>query len=57
MLTVVWLTERFALIGASYTTVRMMQEFRNIESRDPGPWNEGLNLTCTNDGGAKVALF
>ena len=30
--------EQFALTEASYITVRLMQEFAEIESRDPEPW-------------------
>ena len=50
------LGHQFALTEASYTTVRIMQAFRNIESRDPGPWVESLTLTCVGNGGCKVAL-
>ena len=32
--------QRYALAGGSYGLVRMAQEFRVLESRDPGP---GLN--------------
>jgi len=32
--------EQFALTEASYTTVRLMQEFESIESRDSEPWTE-----------------
>lgn len=48
--------EQFALTEASYTTIRMMQEFKSVESRDAGPWEEALTLTCTSKNGAKVAL-
>jgi hypothetical protein len=34
--------EQFALTEASYTTVRLMQEFSSIESRDLEPWTERL---------------
>ncbi|KAL9076980.1 MAG: hypothetical protein Q9161_000613 [Pseudevernia consocians] len=49
--------EQFALTEASYVTVRLLQEFPRIESRDPEPWREKLALTCTCLGGCKVALF
>ena len=39
--------EQFALTEASYTTVRVLQEFGTLESRDPRPWQELLTLTCT----------
>jgi len=48
--------EQFALTEASYITVRLMQEFGGIESRDPEPWREKLSLTCTGLGGCKVVL-
>ncbi|KAL8635483.1 MAG: hypothetical protein Q9228_007030 [Teloschistes exilis] len=47
--------QQFALTEASYTTVRLMQEFREIESRDPGPWRECMNITAVARA-AKVAL-
>lgn len=50
------LGQQFALNEASYTTVRLCQAFKGIESRDPGPWQESLTLTCVNLNGAKVAL-
>ena len=50
------LGQQFALNEASYTTVRLCQAFRGIESRDPGVWTEQLTLTCVNLNGAKVAL-
>ncbi len=48
--------EQFALTEASYATIRLMQEFSAIESRDTAPWREGLTLTCTSGNGAKVSL-
>ncbi|WEW59052.1 hypothetical protein PRK78_004520 [Emydomyces testavorans] len=50
------LGQQLALTEASYTTIRLMQRFRNIESRDPHPWTECLTLTCASAYGAKVAL-
>lgn len=47
--------EQFALTEASYTTIRLIQEFKSLESRDSGPWEEWLALTCAVNG-AKVAL-
>lgn len=41
---------------AAYTLVRLVQEFKTIESRDPGPWIEGLSLACMSKNGAKVAM-
>ncbi|CAK4033564.1 n-alkane-inducible cytochrome P450 [Lecanosticta acicola] len=51
------LGQRYALSEASYATVRMMQNFRRIESRDPGPWQEKLNASMSSRNGAKVALW
>ncbi|MCJ1384487.1 hypothetical protein MMC17_007604 [Xylographa soralifera] len=48
--------QQFALTEASYTTIRLMQEFKILESRDDRPWTEWLTLTCTGFYGAKVAL-
>lgn len=50
------LGQQFALTEASYTTVRLMQEFTKIESRDDRPWRELLTLTCASGHGAQVAL-
>lgn len=51
------LGQQFALTEASYTTVRLMQEFTKIESRDDGrPWTEWITLTCVGLNGAKVGL-
>lgn len=47
--------QQFALTEASYTTIRLMQEFKDIESRDSSPWMEKLTLTCVGDS-CKVAL-
>ncbi|EEH44101.2 uncharacterized protein PADG_00390 [Paracoccidioides brasiliensis Pb18] len=50
------LGQQFALAEASYTTIRLMQHFRTIESRDPEPWREWITITCASHHGAKVAL-
>lgn len=49
-------TEQFALTEAAYTLVRVMQEFRDIESRDPKMWSEQLTLTLASCNGTRVAL-
>ena len=49
-------TEQFALMEASYTTIRLMQEFKNIESRDDRPWMEWLTLTCAIHQGTIVGM-
>ena len=48
--------QQFALTEAGYTTVRIMQEFEAIESRDPKPFEEGLTLTMASFDGTKVAM-
>lgn len=50
------LGQQFALTEAGYTTVRILQEFRDIESRDPNPFIEALNLTLSSANGTKVSL-
>ncbi|KAL8837179.1 MAG: hypothetical protein Q9170_002641 [Blastenia crenularia] len=47
--------QQFALTEASYTTIRLMQEFRHIESRDAEPWTEYLTVTCAGQA-AKISL-
>lgn len=51
------LIEQFALMEVSYITVRLLQEFSRLESRDPEPWRERMTFVCNNLGGCKVALF
>lgn len=48
--------QQFALTEASYTTIRLMQEFKSIESRDDRPWTESLTLTCAIHQGTLVGL-
>lgn len=48
--------QQFALTEAGYTTVRILQEFERLESRDPEPFKELLTLTMASENGAKVAL-
>jgi cytochrome P450 len=50
------LGQQYALTEASYVTVRLVQEFSAIESRDPGDWVEGLTLTLCSLNGTKVGL-
>ena len=49
--------EQFALTEASYTIIRLAQEFESIESRDPAPWTEAIGVICTSANGAKVAMI
>ena len=48
--------QQFALAEAGYVTVRLLQEFDSIESRDDKPWREKFTITCSSHGGAKVAM-
>jgi len=48
--------QQFALTEASYTIVRLLQEFNDIEDRDGTPWIEQLALTVASANGVKVAL-
>jgi cytochrome P450 len=48
--------QRFALTEVEYVVVRMVQEFRTLESRDSGPWEESLTLTLCSRNGTKVSL-
>lgn len=48
--------QRYALTEVGYVLVRMAQEFRVLESRDPGPWEESLTLTLSPRNGTKVCL-
>ena len=50
------LGQQYALTEASYVTVRMLQEFKNMEPRDDRPWFEQLTLTLANGNGTNVAL-
>ncbi|MCJ1469272.1 hypothetical protein MMC07_007905 [Pseudocyphellaria aurata] len=51
------LGQQFALTEVSYTTIRLLQEFSHLESRDPEPWRERMTLVCSSLGGCKVALL
>ncbi|KAJ5266785.1 n-alkane-inducible cytochrome P450 [Penicillium angulare] len=50
------LGQQFAMTEAAYTTVRILQEFDHIESRDPEPFKENVTLTLASQNGTKVAL-
>jgi cytochrome P450 len=49
--------QRYALTEVSYVLIRMVQEFRRLESRDPRPWEESLALTLCSRNGARVGLI
>jgi len=51
------LGQQFALLEASYCTIRLMQKFPRIEARDEREWSEFITLTLASGPGTKVALF
>ena len=48
--------QQFALNLASYVVCRLVQRFDRVESCDPGPWEEGLGITCSTKNGTWVRL-
>lgn len=48
--------QQYALTEASYTIVRLLQTFGELENRDPKEWVEGYGLTLCSGEGTKVAL-
>lgn len=48
--------EQFALTEASYTTIRLMQEFTEIEPRGPQEWKESITLTLAVHPGCLVGM-
>ncbi|KAL8896090.1 MAG: hypothetical protein Q9207_007884 [Kuettlingeria erythrocarpa] len=48
--------EQYALMEVSYTMIRLLQVFPNIQSRDPDPWLESIGISLCNGNGAKVAF-
>lgn len=50
------LGQQYALTEAAYVTSRLCQEFKTLESREPGPWRESVTLTLCSQGGTQVGL-
>jgi len=48
--------QQFALTEASYTIVRVLQEFKSMEARDDRSWVEGLHITLSSGNGVSVAV-
>ncbi|KAM0702298.1 hypothetical protein Q7P35_011208 [Cladosporium inversicolor] len=48
--------QQFALDLASYVVCRLVQRFEKVKSCDPGPWEEGLGITCSTKNGTWVRL-
>jgi cytochrome P450 len=49
--------QQYALLEAGYATVRLMQAFKRMESRDDREWREWMTITLSSGIGAKVGLF
>ncbi|KAK5308561.1 hypothetical protein LTR99_001537 [Exophiala xenobiotica] len=49
--------QQYALLEASYATIRLIQTFPTIESRDEREWREWMTITLASGVGCKVALF
>lgn len=48
--------QQFALTEASYTLVRLVQEFSSVVADDDQPWKEMLGMTTASFHGTKVRL-
>lgn len=48
------MAEQYALMEASYATVRILQTFSDIRNCDPRPWSERIGLNLSNDNGVIV---
>jgi cytochrome P450 len=46
-----------ALFETAFVTVRMLQEFKHVESRDNMPWQEEIKTMITSKHGVKIALY
>ncbi|KAL8798622.1 MAG: hypothetical protein Q9182_006516 [Xanthomendoza sp. 2 TL-2023] len=51
------LGQQLALTEASYTSVRLMQAFYQVQSRDSEPWQEALTISCASKNGTQVVLI
>jgi cytochrome P450 len=49
--------QQYALMEASYATVRLIQTFPRIECRDNREWREWMTITLASGVGTKVALY
>lgn len=52
----VCLGQQFALTEIAYVTVRLLQEFEAVESRDDSPWQEKWLINCSVHSGCKVSF-
>jgi cytochrome P450 len=53
----VCLGQQFALTELAYTTVRLLQEFETVESRDDSPWQELFMTSVAVKTGCQVSLI
>lgn len=49
--------QQLALTEVGYVVVRLVQHFKNIENRDPKPWEELLRMTLVSKNGVQVGLI
>ncbi|CAI7647448.1 unnamed protein product [Penicillium palitans] len=52
----VCLGQQYALLEASYATIRIIQTFERLENRDVRPWTEKIGLNLSNKNGVLVEL-
>lgn len=50
------LGQQYALTEAGYVAARICQEYKTLESANPGPWREMLSLTVSSYGGTQVKV-
>lgn len=53
----VCLGQQFALTEIAYTVVRILQEFKAVESCDPSPWQENWMTSCSVFTGCQVSMI
>ncbi|KAJ5424805.1 hypothetical protein N7445_010778 [Penicillium cf. griseofulvum] len=53
---VAMVVEQYALLEASYTTIRIIQTFERLENRDVRPWTEKIGLNLSNKNGVIMEL-
>ena len=49
--------QQFALTEISYTTVRLLQEFQAVKSRDDLPWQELWGSSVASKNGCQVSMI
>jgi hypothetical protein len=56
LIAVARVVEQYALLEASYATIRIIQTFERLENRDGRPWTEKIGLNLSNKNGVLVEL-